>query len=77
MKKYTHPQLSHTIIRQKDGSSQGKYWSYLRPNLILESSSVKSSQINVGSFYKVYSVGAEPLTILKSAQEVKSFWKKL
>jgi len=73
MQKYTHPQLSYTIIRQKDGSSQGKYWSYLRSNLVLESSSVKSSQINLTSFYKVYSVGIEPLSILKSSQKVNSF----
>jgi ABC-type Fe2+-enterobactin transport system substrate-binding protein len=36
MKRFTHPILSYTFIRFKDGSSYSKHWRYLRPTLILE-----------------------------------------
>jgi len=75
MKKYTHPQLNYTVIQQKDGSTQGKYWSYLRPNLMLETSSTKTSQLNVGAFYKIYSINSESLVMAKQVHEVTSFWK--
>lgn len=36
MKRFTHPTLTRTHIRFKDGSSYSKYWRYLRATLILE-----------------------------------------
>ena len=77
MKKNTHPQLSYTIIRQKDGSSQGKYWSYLRSNLVLETAtSKKINSIGVASFYKVYSSNADTLQVSKQTEQGAVFWNK-
>ena len=75
MKKNTHPKLSYTVIRQKDGSSQGKYWSYLRSNLVLETAtSKKINSMTVASFYKVYSTGTEMLQVFKQTEQGTVFW---
>lgn len=37
MQKFTHPQVSLTLIRTKDGSFYSKNWLYFRDHLLLES----------------------------------------
>jgi hypothetical protein len=42
---------------------------------MLETSSTKTSQLNVGAFYKIYSINSESLVMAKQIHEVTSFWK--
>jgi len=75
MKKFTHPQLSYTAIRQKDSSFEGKYWSYLRSSLILDVASKKhnSQKLNYIVYSNALSFNTKSIQVLKDGV---SFWKK-
>jgi len=73
MKKYTHPILFYTVIRQKDASSYGKYWGYLRPNLTIEVDAFSST--NVVQTYKVFSLKKGDETIPTNQKPINlNFW---
>ena len=76
MKKFTHPQLGYTSIHQKDGSFQGKYWSYLRSTLVLETTSSKMNKQFFDSQYKVYSFENNFVKMNTQIKQAATFWAK-
>jgi hypothetical protein len=73
MKKYIHPQLTQTIVRYKDGSTQGVFWTYLRPSLILEASSKKMIELRSGKNYSASNESTKP-SMTDSSRVKTIFW---
>lgn len=76
MKAFTHPPVSQTTIHLKDGSSYGKYWSYLRPTLVLEVDSKEWESTRVRNVAKTtwFDLVTSTNRIVSDKKKVLPFW---